>query len=85
MVYTPIVVEWLCFSCYCVYLNSMYQYQISFYRNALLIIEAYIYCWLTFLINKLIICQDAREKRFLLYYLKDILTRSLFLLFYTIL
>ena len=31
----------------------------------------------TFFINKLIICQDAKKKRSLLYYLKDILTRFL--------
>ena len=39
----------------------------------------YIHCWSTSHINKSIICQDAREKRFLLHYLENTLTRSLFL------
>ena len=43
-------------------------------------IDAYIYYRSTFLIDKLIICQYAREKSFLLYYLENVLTRFLFLL-----
>ena len=39
--------------------------------------DIYIYYQLTFFIDKLIICQNTREKRFLLYYLKDVLTRFL--------
>ena len=39
----------------------------------------YISYWLTFFVNKSIIYQDAGKKRFLLYYLEKLLTRSLFL------
>ena len=46
--------------------------------------DAYICCWSTFFIDKLIICQDIGEKRFSLHHLEDDLTRSLSLLFGTI-
>ena len=40
--------------------------------------------WPNFFINKSIICQDTRKKRFLLYYLEKVLTKSLFLFFVAI-
>ena len=42
--------------------------------------DAYIYCWPIFFINKFINCQNVGKKHFSLYYLEDALTRSLFLL-----
>ena len=41
--------------------------------------DAYIRYWSIFLLDKLIICQDAGKERFLLRYLKNALTRFLFL------
>ena len=41
--------------------------------------DAYICRWLTFFIDKLIICQDIEKEHSLLNYLKNALTKSLFL------
>ena len=53
-------------------------------QYALLISNIYICYWSTFFINKLIIYQDAKKKCFLLCNLKFVSTRSLFLLFGTV-
>ena len=58
--------------------------SILFCYSALLMIDAYICYWLTFFIDKLIICQDTRKKCFILHYLENTLTRFLSLFFHTI-
>ena len=49
-------------------------------QSILLMSDVYTCYWSIFPIDKLIIYQDAREKRFLLYDLENALIRSLFLL-----
>lgn len=60
--------------------NQYYCLSLSC-QNVLLIMDIYTCCWSTFLINKPIICQDAKEKHSSLYYLKDALIRFSSLLF----
>ena len=63
----------------------LFEYSVSVltssYQNTLFITDVYICRQSIFPIDELIICQNAGKKCFLLHYLKDALTRSLFLFF----
>lgn len=64
-----------------IYLLLVYFSSKQVYQNFLLITDVYICYQTTFLIDKSIIYQNAKKKHLLLYYLKDVLIKLIFLAF----